>query len=336
MRLDAGGFEHDRLVVAWSHDGADRTLYLNGQDVIRAFERYATSELKTHVQRSVKRMVRAQQGRRTVLIALAVIVLAVVLGLWFGFDVMVRTAVNRIPVEWERSIGETVREELLVGQKILRDGAAVEAVHHITRRLTEQIPNSPYRFNVTVVQSGTINALALPGGSIIVFTGLLENAESPEEVAGVLAHELNHVLLRHGLEGFVKNLGLTAVVTILAGNQQGLIGLAERFGLQVAGLKFSREKETEADLEGLYLLHRARVSPEGMIRFFERLAQSDQGQLELLSTHPMSAARAKRLLAEAASLPPQQPVPFPFDWETVRAQAHRYSLTVGSERSERS
>lgn len=330
VTIDAGGCEHDRLVVAWVRDGADRKLYVSDRDVVEAAGRYAPPELRAHVRRSMKRMIRAQRGRRTLLIAFAAAIVAAVWVLWFGLGLLVSVAVSRMPIEWERAIGETVREEFLAGRKILTDGAAVEAVQHIAQRLIEQIPNSPYTFTVTVVQSDTVNALALPGGFVIVSTGLLKNAESPEEVAGVLAHEINHVLLRHGLEGFVKNLGLTAVVAILAGNQQGLVGLAERFGLQLAGLKFSRENETQADLEGLHLLHRARIAPDGMIRFFERLAQFDKVQLELLSTHPMSAARAARLLAEAASLTPQQSTPFPFDWSTVRAHlrqpGHRPSV----------
>jgi predicted Zn-dependent protease len=69
---------------------------------------------------------------------------------------------------------------------------------------------------------------------------------------------------------------------------------------------------------GLKLLHRARIAPDGMIRFFERLSESESGRVELLSTHPMSAARAERLKAEAASLPPQTPEPFGFEWRRVQ------------------
>ncbi|MBH0208142.1 MAG: M48 family metallopeptidase [Nitrospira sp.] len=85
----------------------------------------------------------------------------------------------------------------------------------MVRRLAKPIPDNPYTFNITVVKSDVVNAFALPGGYIVVFTGLMKKAENAEEVAGVLAHELNHVLQRHGLERIVKQLGFVAVVSIV-------------------------------------------------------------------------------------------------------------------------
>jgi len=117
-------------------------------------------------------------------------------------------------------------------------------------------------------------------------------------------------------------------VAIFVGDQSGLIGLAKRLGIELVTLKFGREQETEADLSGLRLLHRAKISPAGMIRFFERLSESDKLQVEMLSTHPMSAARAERLKAEAASLPSQTPEPFGFDWTKVQESlGHREAGT---------
>jgi predicted Zn-dependent protease len=228
-------------------------------------------------------------------------------------------AVSRIPVEWERPIGEAARRQFLAGQQVVKEGPAVAAVQEITQRLAGQLPNNPYKFEITVVRNDVVNAFALPGGSVLVFTGLLKKAESPDEVAGVLGHELNHVLLRHGLERIVKTLGIVAVVTIVVGDQQGLVGLAKQLGIELVTLKFGREQETEADLQGLRLLHQAKISTDGMIRFFERLSESDKLQVEMLSTHPMSAARAERLKAEAASLPKGDTEPFTFDWQVVQA-----------------
>ena len=98
--------------------------------------------------------------------------------------------------------------DFLARQEIINEGPAVAAVQEMTHRLTEAIPENPYTFEITVVKSDVVNAFALPGGYIVVFTGLMKKAESPEEVSGVLAHELNHVLQRHGLERIVKQLGL--------------------------------------------------------------------------------------------------------------------------------
>ena len=144
-------------------------------------------------------------------------------------------------------------------------------------------------------------------------------AEGRHQLAGVLSHELNHVLQRHGLERIMKSLGLLTVAAIVFGNQQGLVGMMKQLGVELLTLKFSREQETEADLTGLQLLQRAKIDPSGMITFFERLSEKDQGRMEWLSTHPMSAARADRLKSELAALPKKLPEPFTFDWKQVQA-----------------
>lgn len=95
--------------------------------------------------------------------------------------------------------------------------------------------------------------------------------------------------------------GLMAVATTVFGNQQGLIGMMKPLGVELLTLKFGREQETEADLTGLLLLQLAKIDPAGMITFFERLSEKDEGRMEWLSTHPMSAARADRLKAELAA-----------------------------------
>jgi len=92
----------------------------------------------------------------------------------------------------------------------------------------------------------------------------------------------------------------------------------KQIGVELLSLKFSREQETEADLTGLQLLHRAKIDPSGMITFFQRLTEKDEGRTEWLSTHPMSSARAGRLKAELAALPKETPEPFAFDWTKVR------------------
>jgi predicted Zn-dependent protease len=237
---------------------------------------------------------------------------------WFGTDIMVDWAVKRIPVEWEDQVGAVAYRQMLSGQTVMKDGAAVAAVREMTGRLTAQAPDNPYTFQVSVVRSEVVNAFALPGGYVVVFTGLIQKAESGEEVAGVLGHEISHVLERHGMERLVKQVGFAAVVTILLGDQQGLIGLVQQLGMELLTLKFSREQETEADLSGLRLLHHANIATDGMIRFFDRLSEQDTNQIELFSTHPMSALRAERLKTEAASLPKRASQPFTFDWSQIQ------------------
>jgi predicted Zn-dependent protease len=318
LSVQTGGLDHDQLVLSWRTGASVRTLYLKDPALIIAFRRTAPQELTAHLERAAAEVRRARHGHRLLWGSAVGIVVGLALVLWFGSDLIVEWAVARIPIEWEQKLGEAVYQDALSKETVLKEGPAVGAVQEMTQRLTEKIPNNPYKFQVSVVQSPVVNAFALPGGYVVVFTGLMKKAESGEEVAGVLSHELNHVLQRHGLERMVKMLGLAAVVSILAGDQKGLIGLARELGLELATLKFGRAQETEADVTGLRLLSDARIAPDGMIRFFERLSEKDKERVELFSTHPMSAARAERLKAELAALPKRGPEPFTFDWKGVQ------------------
>jgi Zn-dependent protease with chaperone function len=318
LTVSSGGLDHDQLVVKWGKDATTRTLYVKDPVLIRAFRAAAPPELTHHFEAAAAKVRQARTHRRRTWGIVAGSLGAVVLLLWLGSDWLVDLAVSRIPVEWEQKLGESAYRDFLAQQDVVKEGLAVAAVEEMMHRLTEQIPDNPYKFEITVVKSDVVNAFALPGGYIVVFTGLMKKAESGEEVAGVLSHEVNHVLQRHGLDRMVKTLGVMAVVTILVGDPQGLAGLMKQVGLELVTLKFGRAQETEADVTGLHLLQRAKIDPAGMIRFFERLSEKDQGRMEWISTHPMSKGRAERLKAELASLPKRPPEPFTFNWKNVQ------------------
>ncbi len=318
LAVSAGGLDHDHLVLKWGEGLQARTLYLKHPDLIRAFREAAPDHLSEPFEQAAERVRQIRHRHRVMWGTVAGSIMAVALGLWFGADLLVEMAVSRIPVEWEQKLGEAAYKDFLSHQDVMKEGPAVKAVEEMTQRLAEQIPDNPYKFQVTVVKSDVVNAFALPGGYVVVFTGLMKKADSGEEVAGVLGHELNHVLQRHGMERIVKSLGIMAVVAIIVGDQQGLIGLMRQVGVELLTLKFDRAQETEADLTGLQLVYRAKIDPKGMITFFQKLSEKDDGRLEWLSTHPMSSARADRLKAELAALPKRSPEPFTFQWSEVQ------------------
>ena len=111
--------------------------------------------------------------------------------------------------------------------------------------------------------------------------------------------------------------------TVVAAGAVGAVAVMwmvmKQVGAELLSLKFGRAQETEADVKGLQLLHRARIDPTGMVAFFQRLSEQEQGRVEWLSSHPMSAARAERLKQETALLPKTVPEPFTFQWEHVQA-----------------
>ena len=318
LSVTAGGLNHDQLVVKWSAGMEAYTLYLKDPDLIRSFRGSTPPKLTRDLEKTAAKVRQVRSRQRTVWSIVLGAVVGLALFLWLGSDLLVEFAVDRIPVEWEQKLGESAYRDFVMQQTVLKEGPAVAAVNEITQRLTAQIPHNPYKFEISVVKSEIVNAFALPGGYIVVFTGLMQKAESGEEVAGVLSHELNHVLQRHSLNRIVKQIGLMAIVTIILGDQQGLIGLMKQVGVELLTLKFGRAQETEADVTGLRLLHRARIDPSGMITFFQRLSEKEDGRVEWLSTHPMSAGRAALLKIEMAALPKNTPELFSFQWKTVQ------------------
>jgi Zn-dependent protease with chaperone function len=212
-----------------------------------------------------------------------------------------------------------------VARLALRDPAAIDAgpaaaaVATIMERLEAAIEANPgYAFEVTIVNSDLVNAAALPGGKVVVYSGLLAEAGSAEEVAGVLAHEICHVLHRDSLRQLIGRLGGGALIALVLGGGD-LAGLAAQAG-ELDRLAYGRDQERAADRGGVALLARAGLPPRAVPAFFERLQAKEAGKLpEFLSTHPDTAARIAELRQLAADTPVAEPRPLAIDWNAVRA-----------------
>ena len=141
---------------------------------------------------------------------------------------------------------------------------------------------------VALLRGDTVNAFATLGGRIYLYDGLLQQARSPEELAGVLAHEIEHVRHRHIIQGVV-------VSAATWGGLKAIVGGAADAGVAHAllTLSFSREQEAEADEDGLRRLRTAGVDADGLVRFFERTARSGSAPA-ILSSHPADTDRADR------------------------------------------
>ena len=224
-----------------------------------------------------------------------------------------------LPPASERLLGEAALAHMLVGERVIEAGPAADAIRSIMARLTAAIETNPgYEFDVRLVESEVVNAAALPGGKIVVFSGLLAEADSADEVAGVLAHEIQHVLHRDSLRGIVGRLGGSAVIALLLGGGD-LARLAGQAG-ELDQLAYGRDQERAADQAGIRLLARAGLPPQSLPAFFQRLeARGPAGLPEFLSTHPDTAARIVELRRLAAATPVSDPRPLGLDWEAVHA-----------------
>jgi len=263
---------------------------------------------------------------RTSLVTLIVLAgaasIALIVGMIFwGIPTMAEWVTPLIPISWETALGESVVQQLAPADRRCADDRLRNSVDGIVARLAAGRPDSPYRFHVTVVDGPVFNAFAAPGGQIVVFREMLRSAERPEDLAGVLAHEMQHVYRRHAMKALVRDLSIAAIVGAVFGDITGIGALAVAAGRTLTTLHYSRETETEADREGLRLLQAARIDPAGMVRFFETLKKhTGGGELPAyLSTHPDTDKRLAEMKVWAAATPVQsEPLLADVKWDEVR------------------
>ena len=249
-----------------------------------------------------------QRRRRTALVVgLALAGIGLVAGLYFvGIPALARVAAARVPPSWEARLGATVADQIAPPSSRCTDAAGRRALDRLVRRLVDNLGPTPYTFRVEVGRDETVNALAAPGGHIVVLKGLLDFAESPEEVAGVLAHELQHVVRRHATKAIIEQAGLAVLVTAVTGDPTGAAAIGAQAAQTLASARYTRVAEDEADREGMRLVLAAHVDPRGMIAFFERMGQAEGREarvLAFLSTHPRSADRVRTLRGLAGAAP---------------------------------
>jgi len=226
------------------------------------------------------------------------ILLLLIYAVWqWGLPLLGQSLSWRVPVKWERELGRSVTEQYR--SRAVACGEMRKAAETIVRKLA---PPSDYEFDVQVVDDAQVNALAAPGGQLVVFRGLVERTSTPEELSAVLAHEITHVVNRHTTQAIFRSAALWAVLAVVTGDPTGL-------ATQVAGslgqLHFQRQHEEEADEGARELLTRARIRQRAMADVFRKLDEKDGVELVYLSTHPPLAGRIERAgqWARAAKYP---------------------------------
>jgi len=264
---------------------------------------------------------RRDRVRLTVLAAVAATGITGALYLW-GIPALSALAAPRVPVAWEERLGRSAMEYLAPQDLICVDPKRQQALDAIVARLAAAAPSSPYTFRLFVVNQPQVNALAAPGGSLVVYRGLLERTRSPEELAGVLAHEMQHVLQRHATQALIQHTSTGLLLAALTGDMTGPLAYGLQSARVLGQLQYSRRAESQADTEGLKLLQAARIDPGGMIRFFEALVAADRQPARLLkyfSTHPSPVDRIERLKTlEGTASGPTTPLLPGVDWNDVK------------------
>jgi Zn-dependent protease with chaperone function len=219
-------------------------------------------------------------------------------------------------VKLGRQAADQVRKEL----PMLNDDRVDNYVEDVGRRLADAIPanlrHPEFRYTFDVVNQKEINAFALPGGPMFLNRGMIESAQNEAQMAGVMAHELSHVALRHGTAQATKGekfqIGAVAgqiLGAIVGGTAGSVISQGSQFGLGAYFLKYSREYERQADLLGAQIMARAGYDPREMANMFKIIErQGGRGGPEWLSDHPNPGNRYEAINHEASMLRVDNPI----------------------------
>ncbi len=258
---------------------------------------------------TARQRTRSRATRRLAAIVLGIVLL--VAGAAAGWPLVADAIARVLPVSFERALGQAVDEKLF-GETRRCDAEAGLAALDTLRGKLESHAGAAMPLQVSVLDSPAVNAAAMPGGRIVIFRGLLREALSAEEVAGVLAHEMGHAAARHSLRGLMRGLGLSAIGALLGGPG----GLGE-YAAVLATLSHTRAFEREADARAAAILAASGIGTQGLIDFFARMEarQGDRsGVLSYVASHPPSGER------RAALTPTQAAAPLSLgEWQALRA-----------------
>ncbi|MEN9576590.1 MAG: hypothetical protein RL514_4445 [Verrucomicrobiota bacterium] len=302
VQVNLGGAS-DRLVF-FAHANFPKASIFTSDQAVLAHPAFAQNATLTRARDHIRRRKLVSRCLTFGILALLVAALA---GVWLAKDPMVRAVAAQVPAEWEQKLGDTAFAQVSLGSKLITDDAVKKQLEQLAAPLLAVVPQDRYKFKLHLVEDASLNAFALPGGNVALHTGLLLTAETPEEVLGVLAHELSHVTQQHGMRGIVQGLGLYGVVSLFFGDVSGLAAILVNNAPFLLSQKFSRDHEREADEQGFRYLEAAKLNPRGMITFFEKMRREEEklrekipggealDALNFLSTHPATTERAERL-----------------------------------------
>lgn len=207
---------------------------------------------------------------------------------------------NKIPIEYEENLGKNTVTLITSNMEECDDEKLNKVVENIFNTYENNLFESLYTFKYKIVKSDMVNAFAAPGGYVVIFTGLIEKTKRIEELAGVIAHEMQHVTKKHSLRNMIRSNITSFFLTMIFGGDLSSVGTTIN---QLQALSYSRELEEESDKEGAYLMSLSGIDIKGMADFFETLSKESKVSntvTSYFSTHPDPKERS-RLIREIAS-----------------------------------
>ena len=300
LNVSAGG-AGNRFVFLKDKTQNDISIYTSDKAILKNPTLAYNKDLAHEISGSKKTLRKTLTGSLSIL----VIIVAIIASLYLLKDKMVEGLANQVPAEWEKTAGDKLFTALSLQYRFAQNDSLKKEFLKVGAPLFKQVEKEGYKIDLYFVKDASINAFALPGGKVVVQTGLIENAKSWEEVMGVLGHELAHVSRRHHTRGIINNIGIYTILSAVVGDISALAGTFANMGGELASLSNSRSFENEADETGWDYLLKAKINPAGLISLFETLKKEENHKLDsvldnkvdlsFLSTHPAIDERIKHL-----------------------------------------
>ena len=229
---------------------------------------------------------------------------------------------ENVSIRTEKTIGKIITRQILIDEKVSHAPLTKKALSQMRDILLSNSEPFPFDINIILVNSNEVNAFALPGGTIIIYSGIFKLADDPEEVIAVLAHEMGHIYYRDSYNSVINTMGIQFLLSIITGGNSELVTELIK---QLLTTKYSRKVEGRADKFALKLLSDSGIDPIYMAHFFEQMEtlysndKEEPSALHYFETHPSGESRIEKA-KKASSLFTKKETVLKFNWDEIKKE----------------
>ncbi|GAA5215233.1 M48 family metallopeptidase [Corallincola platygyrae] len=284
LTMEQGGAS-DRLVFFTHPARPDWRFYTSDKSVLKDphFKQYP------HLATKMRGARNKHVFNWSLLVVVLLLILAVPIAAMMNLHRASAVIAEQVPVEWEQQLGESSFAQYQIGAELMDEEQSERLMQPLISPLIDVLPNRRFDYRFYIVNDGSLNAFALPGGIVVLNSGLILAADDAAELLGVVGHEITHVRERHGIRGVISRAGIYVAVSALVGDVSGVLAVVADAAPLLISQGYSRDFETEADELSHELLVKARIDPTGLARFFEKMRAKEQEKLAELGDEETQA-----------------------------------------------
>ncbi|TCI02007.1 M48 family metallopeptidase [Corallincola luteus] len=274
LKMEQGGAS-DRLVF-FTHPGRpDWRFYTSDKSVLKDphFKQYP----------HLAGMMRGARSKHlfnwSLLVVVLLVCLAVPIAALMNLHRASAVIAEQVPVEWEQQLGESSFAQYQISAELMDDEQSARLLEPLVTPLIDLLPKRRFDYHFYIVNDSNLNAFALPGGIVVINSGLILAADDAAELLGVVGHEIVHVRERHGIRNVISHAGIYVAVSALIGDVSGVLAVVADAAPLLISQGYSRDFESEADRLSHALLIKANIDPTGLARFFQKMQAKEQEKL---------------------------------------------------------